>query len=122
MLLKLLTLALLVITIALGIYGTTHEFRKDGTPTRAGRLAVVGLIMSGLIAIALQFVEFNKEEQASQTAKSELDKSRERQEATLERTERANQTLGRVVSDIDRGLHPITSISVSFTLDLATDS
>ena len=76
MTLKFLKLALLVITTLIGIYGTTHDFKRDGKPTRAGRFAVAVLILSGLIAVALQFVEFNKEKQAANAARDELEKIR----------------------------------------------
>ena len=65
MILKLLKLALLIITSAIGIYGTTQDFKKEVKPTRAGWFAVIALVISGLIAIALQFVDFNKEEHAA---------------------------------------------------------
>jgi len=121
-LLKLLKVALLLITSAVGIYGTTHEFKKEGNLTHAGRLAVVGLLICGLLAIALQFVEFNKEEQVANVAKRELDSSTARQNATLEQTNRANKALAHVVGDVDRSLHQITSVAVSFRIDVATNS
>jgi len=120
--LKILKVILLVTTSLLGVYGTTHDFRKRGKLTRSGLLAVIGLIFSAIVAVALQFVEFNKEEQAANVAKTELDASTARQNATLQRTDQANKTLERVLQDIDRGLRPITTAAVTFVLDLPTNT
>jgi hypothetical protein len=117
----LLKIVSLVITGALGVYGTVHDYKKEGKLTRQGWVAVFALTLCAMTALILQLLEFKEGAATARKANEQLTNNIRRQEAILTRTEAANDALGKMSVEVDYGLRrlssPLKEIYFSYRID-----
>jgi hypothetical protein len=109
MFLQTVKVASVLIAAVLGVIGTQHEFKSRGKLTRWGRLTVLGIVVTSILAIVAQLAE-------TQMASS----------ATLEAANKAREASLRVetiVSNLNRDLHLINRVAVTIAASIPlTDS
>lgn len=95
----------LALTVVFGIVGVTHQStdEKNGL-TKWGRLVVVGIVVSAFVSAMAEILTLVKEQESAQiTAQKTLDEVRRSQ---------------RILSDVERSLHPIKDLEVSFEIEI----
>ena len=107
--LSILKLVSIVVTAILGVIGTAYEFRDKGKLTRAGKTAIIVLVLLGAFSFTIQFISSKKEyeesiaaQQKAEEAERKLNTSLERQLEIIGNTEAASSTLGQVIKEMEK--------------------
>lgn len=90
----------IVLTGVFGVYGLLVRFKtEDGAVTKAGRIALIMIIIATFVAFGSHALEIARQKEATQAA--------------VERTEK-------MLAEIKRGLHPIKHVRVSYQIEVPT--
>lgn len=103
----------MVVSCGFGVYGLKREFKdKDGRVTKAGRRALIGIIVGTVVAVTTETLEHIKKHV------DEVDERSRRESETLNAVRRTEV----VINEISRGLHPIAPLRLNYRVNIASDN
>src|SRR5262249_10210427 len=106
----------IVSSAAFGIIGLLHNFKdENGLVTRWGRISLIGIVVSALIAGSTEAINLMKTRRESQA-------EAKRREEILRRIDATTQQSEQVLREVSRGVHPIEGLRVSFDAELPLGS
>ena len=93
---------------------TTFRDEKTQQVTRWGHVALSGIIVSTVLAVGAQLLEYIREQHTQRTAIQQLAERAKQQQAILENLEN-------VIGEIDRQNHALTDVVITMALQFAED-
>jgi hypothetical protein len=93
-----------VLTTVFGAYGIKHEYKRDGVLTREGTIAIWGTLLSAVMSLSAQAIESTVQYLSD----------RDQRERYTEELKKWNE----VLSEVDRGLYPVSDFHVSAKIRL----